>query len=328
MKYQKTIELFHVLGYNNSEYMVWRDSMSVCNFKQYLADKNYDYIFDAPMAEYTTFKIGGKADILVEPRSVFELKEIINAAREEDVPVYFIGNGSNLLVRDGGIRGAVIRFGQNMAKTSVEGNIITAECGITMARLASIAAENSLTGFEFASGIPGTLGGGIVMNAGAYKGELRDVIIEATALLKDGSIKVFNKDQLDFSYRHSVFSDSDMLVVEAKLQLEYGNESEIREQIKELSRKRRTTQPLEYPSAGSAFKRPCNGYAAAMIDSSGLKGFTVGGAQVSLKHAGFVINTGNATAKDVCDLLQHVQRTVNKNFDTMLEPEIVIIGEE
>lgn len=302
--------------------------MSVCDFKAYITRMGFDYILDAPMNEYTTFKIGGKADILVEPRSVQELKDIIFTAKKEDVPITFIGKGSNLLVLDGGIRGVVIRFGANMAKTTVEDNIITAQSGITMARLASVAADNSLAGFEFASGIPGTLGGGIVMNAGAYKGELKDVVIQVTALLPDGSIKVFEKDELDFSYRHSVFTDSDMLVLEAKILLSKGDSQEIKARIKELSQKRRTTQPLEYASAGSAFKRPKNGYAAAMIDASGLKGYTVGGAQVSEKHAGFVINKGSATAKDVVILLKDIQNKVYGQFNTMLEPEIIIIGEE
>ena len=302
--------------------------MSVDNFKAYISQMGFDYKLDALMQEYTTLKIGGKADILVEPRDTEELVKIIQKAKEESVPVTFIGNGSNLLVLDGGIRGVVIKFGVNFSKASVEEDIITAQSGILMSKLASVAADNSLGGFEFASGIPGTLGGGIVMNAGAYKGELKDVIIQVTALLKDGSIKVFNQNELDFSYRHSVFTDSDMLVLEAKIKLFKGDQEEIKARIKELSQKRRTTQPLEYPSAGSAFKRPQNGYAAAMIDECGLKGYTVGGAQVSQKHAGFVINKDNASAKDIVCLLKDVQKKVYEKFDTMLEPEIIIIGEE
>lgn len=302
--------------------------MSVDNYITYITQKGFDYKLNAPMQEYTTLKIGGNADILVEPRNTDELVDLIKKAREENVPVTFVGNGSNLLVLDGGIRGAVIKFGVNFSKTTVKDNIITAQSGILMSKLASIAAENSLTGFEFASGIPGTLGGGIVMNAGAYKGELKDVVVQVTALLKDGSIKVFNEDELDFSYRHSVFTDSDMLVLEARVKLSKGNQEEIKARIKELSQKRRTTQPLEYPSAGSAFKRPQNGYAAAMIDESGLKGYSVGGAQVSEKHAGFVINKNNAKAKDVVCLLKDVQERVYEKFDTMLEPEIIIVGEE
>lgn len=301
--------------------------MSICEFTEFVAERGFDYIFDAPMSEYTTFKIGGKADILIQPRSVEELLEIIESAEKCEVPITFIGNGSNLLVLDGGIRGAVIKFGQNMAKTTVDEDVITAQCGITMARLASIAAENSLTGFEFASGIPGTLGGGIVMNAGAYKGELKDVIIEATALCEDGTIKTFNKDELEFSYRHSVFSNTKMLVLSAKIKLEKGNVEDIRGYMNELNQKRRNSQPLEFPSAGSAFKRPVNGYAAAMIDSAGLKGYAVGGAQVSQKHAGFVINKGNATAQDVVNLLNDVKEKVYAVHNTVLEPEIIVIGE-
>lgn len=302
--------------------------MSICSFTEFVANSGFDYIINAPMDEFTTLKIGGKADILIQPRSVDELLKIIKGAKENDVPITFIGNGSNLLVLDGGIRGGVIKFGQNMSDTQVDGNIITAQSGITMARLAAIAAENQLTGFEFASGIPGTLGGGIVMNAGAYKGELKDVVIEATALLEDGTIKTFSNDELDFSYRHSIFSESNMLVLSAKIKLEKGNIEDIKGYMSELAQKRRNSQPLEYPSAGSAFKRPKNGYAAAMIDESGLKGYTVGGAQVSEKHAGFVINRNNATANDIVKLLKDVQEKVYAQHNTMLEPEIIIIGEE
>ena len=302
--------------------------MSICEFIAFLKNEGVDHIQDAPMSKYTTLKIGGTADVLVEPRSVEELIKVINSARRMNVPLCFIGNGSNLLVLDGGIRGAVIRFGQNFSDIQVFGDVIFAEAGATMARIASVAADNSLSGFEFASGIPGTIGGGIVMNAGAYKGELKDVVFEVTALLNDGTIKVYTSDELDFSYRHSVFTDSDALVLGAKIKLEHGVEAEIRERIKELALKRRSTQPLEYPSAGSAFKRPLNGYAAAMIDASGLKGYSVGGAQVSEKHAGFVINRDNATGKDVTELLKHVQCVVKKQFDTLLEPEIITIGEE
>lgn len=302
--------------------------MSICEFTQFIKENGFDYIVDAPMNEYTTFKIGGKADILIQPKSVEELALIIENAKKYSVPVTFIGNGSNLLVLDGGIRGAVIRFGQNMAETEVDGEVITAQCGITMSRLATVAAENQLTGFEFASGIPGTLGGGIVMNAGAYKGELKDVITEVTALLSDGTIKTFSNAELDFSYRHSIFTHSDMLILSAKIKLTKGRGEDIKGYMAELAQKRRNSQPLEYPSAGSAFKRPANGYAAAMIDTAGLKGYTVGGAQVSEKHAGFVINTGNATAKDVVNLLNDIRKKVFAEHNTMLEPEIIVIGEE
>ena len=302
--------------------------MSICKFTEFVAESGFDYILNAPMNEYTTLKIGGNADILIQPRTVEELLKITDKAKEYNVPVTFIGNGSNLLVLDGGIRGVVIKFGQNMARTEVDGEVISAQCGITMARLANIAAENQLTGFEFASGIPGTLGGGIVMNAGAYKGELKDVIVEVTALLKDGTIKTFNNKELDFSYRHSIFTDTEMLVLSAKIKLTKGRGEEIKTYMSELAQKRRNSQPLEYPSAGSAFKRPSNGYAAAMIDSAGLKGYAVGGAQVSDKHAGFVINRENATAKDIVNLLKDVQKKVYEMHNTMLEPEIIIIGEE
>lgn len=301
--------------------------MSVDKIKNIFTQEGFECIFDAPMEKFTTLKIGGTADVMVMPASVDELKKIISLTRENEVPVCFMGNGSNLLVSDKGIRGVVVRLGANMASTKVTGNEIWAQSGISLSRLATVACEHSLTGFEFASGIPGTLGGGIVMNAGAYKGELKDVVTEVCALLSNGEIKTFSADKLDFSYRHSIFTGSDMLVLSAKIRLEKGNKEEISAKIAELNKKRRTTQPLEYPSAGSAFKRPENGYAAAMIDSCGLKGFSVGGAQVSEKHAGFVINKGGATAGDMLALLKHVRETVNDKCGTLLEPEIVIIGE-
>jgi len=302
--------------------------MALCKLKEFIAENGFNYIFDAPMNEFTTLKIGGKADILVQPESAEQIHILTEKANEEGVGVTFIGNGSNILVRDNGVRGLVIKIGPMFAKTYVEGDIITAECGISMARLASIATENALTGFEFASGIPGTLGGGIVMNAGAYKGEIKDVVFEVTALLPDGTLRVYKGDELDFSYRHSIFTDSNMLVVEARLKLNKGDREQIIERVNELSAKRRKTQPLEYPSAGSAFKRPSNGFAAAMIDESGLKGYSVGGAQVSEKHAGFVINRAGASARDVEELLSNVREIVHAHCGTWLEPEIIIIGDK
>ncbi len=299
--------------------------MSVSELKDYFTREGIEFILDAPMDKYTTLKIGGKADCLVLPKSTEELKKVISSAKNEEIR--FVGNGSNLLVSDSGIRGITVKLGCNMSAVSVDGCEITAQSGISLARLASVASENSLTGFEFAAGIPGTLGGGIVMNAGAYKGELKDVVTSVTALLPDGTVKVFQKDELDFSYRHSVFTGSEMLVLEAKILLQKGDRDEINGKINELALKRRTTQPLEYPSAGSAFKRPQNGFAAAMIDSCGLKGLTVGGAQVSEKHAGFVINRGGATAKDMVQLLKKVQKEVYEKCGTLLEPEIVFVGE-
>ncbi len=301
--------------------------MSISQFKDYIINGGFDYIFDAPMDKFTTLHIGGNADILVQPSNVEQLVQLISVAKNFNAPVTFIGNGSNLLVCDKGIRGAVIKFGCNFSQASVDGNVITAQSGISLARLAQVALDNSLTGFEFASGIPGTLGGGIVMNAGAYKGELKDVVISVTALLEDGTVKTFEKEELDFSYRHSVFTGTKMLVLSADILLEKGDATLIKDRMNELAAKRRSTQPLEFPSAGSAFKRPKVGYAAALIDSCGLKGFAVGDAQVSEKHAGFIINKGNASAQNMLDLLDYVQKKVLKENGTFLEPEVVIIGE-
>lgn len=293
----------------------------------FLSANGIDYICSASMKEYTTFKIGGCADVLIQPKNIDELKEIVSKVKEFNVPVTFIGNGSNLLVRDGGIRGAVIKFGKKFADYEVNGETIKVLSGISMAKIAAIATENSLTGFEFASGIPGTIGGGIVMNAGAYKGELGDVVTSVDALCCDGTIKTFSGAELDFSYRHSCFTGTDMLVVSATIKLQRGDREQIAARVNELSAKRRNSQPLEFPSAGSAFKRPANGYAAAMIDQSGLKGYAVGDAAVSEKHAGFVVNKGSASAADIEQLLKDVQAKVKETFDTVLEPEIIIIGE-
>lgn len=301
--------------------------MAIEDLKARIASCGLSYIADAPMNQYTTLKIGGKADLLVQPRSTDEVVLARRLAFETGTPVTFIGNGSNLLVRDGGIRGLVVRFGPQFSSVRTEGDTLIAQSGISLAALAQTAAAAGLTGLEFASGIPGTLGGGIMMNAGAYKGEMKDVVTEATALCEDGSLRVFRGEELDFSYRHSCFTDSTMLVLEAKLTLRKGDRQEIYDRMRELALKRRTTQPLEYPSAGSAFKRPATGYAAAMIDACGLKGYRVGDAQVSEKHAGFVINRGAATAKDVLALLADVQKAVKEKFDTALEPEVVILGE-
>lgn len=302
--------------------------MKIDSFALLLASRGFDMRQHVPMHTITTLKIGGPADIVVQPRSAAELRELMALAQREEIPTLFIGNASNLLVRDGGIRGLVVRFGANMAQTRVEGETVYAACGITLAKLAAVAAERELTGFEFASGIPGTLGGAIVMNAGAYKGEMKDVVVSATAMLPDGTTRVFTGDELDFSYRHSCFTGGNMLALDAVLRLRRGKGEDIRALMQDLSRRRHTTQPLEYPSAGSAFKRPKDGFAAAMIDQAGLKGFTVGGAQISEKHAGFIVNRGGATARNVEDLLAAVQKTVFDRFGTMLEPEIVIVGEK
>ena len=279
---------------------------------------------DEPMSAHTTFRIGGPADYYVEP-SFEEVKELLFFLKKENIPYTLIGNGSNLLVSDEGIEGVVVSFGKEMSEVSWEKEVVRAKAGILLSRLASFAAAKSLSGLEFASGIPGTLGGAITMNAGAYGGEMKDVVQSVTVLDGD-EIKEYSGEEMDFSYRHSRVLDEDLIVLEVAMKLQSGREEEILSSMKELNKKRVEKQPLNFPSAGSTFKRPEGYFAAKLIEDAGLKGYTVGGAKVSEKHSGFVINFDHATAKDVCTLMQDVQRIVKEKFDVSLEPEVRMIG--
>ncbi len=279
---------------------------------------------DEPMSAHTTFRIGGPADYYVEP-TFEEVKELLSFLKKENIPYTLIGNGSNLLVSDEGIEGVVVSFGKEMSEVSWEKEVVRAKAGILLSRLASFAASKSLSGLEFASGIPGTLGGAITMNAGAYGGEMKDVVQSVTVLCGD-EMKEYSGEEMDFSYRHSRVLDEDLIVLEVTMKLQSGREEEILSSMKELNGKRVEKQPLNFPSAGSTFKRPEGYFAAKLIEDAGLKGYTVGGAKVSEKHSGFVINFDHATAKDVCTLMQDVQRIVKEKFDVSLEPEVRMIG--
>lgn len=279
---------------------------------------------DEPMSAHTTFRIGGPADYYVEP-TFEEVKELLFFLKKENIPYTLIGNGSNLLVSDEGIEGVVVSFGKEMSEVSWEKEVVRAKAGILLSRLASFAASKSLSGLEFASGIPGTLGGAITMNAGAYGGEMKDVVQSVTVLSGD-EMKEYSGEEMDFSYRHSRVLDEDLIVLEVTMKLQSGREEEILSSMKELNKKRVEKQPLNFPSAGSTFKRPEGYFAAKLIEDAGLKGYTVGGAKVSEKHSGFVINFDHATAKDVCTLMQDVQRIVKEKFDVSLEPEVRMIG--
>lgn len=279
-----------------------------------------------PMKNHTSFKIGGPADEFCEVTSEEDIMRLIDYASEKGVPYTVIGNGSNLLVADGGIRGLVIKIARGFDEISVSGEKITAQSGALLSRIASAAYRNSLTGLEFASGIPGTLGGGIYMNAGAYGGELKDVI-ESVTYLDNGEIITKTADMLEFGYRKSSFTDKDYIILSAELKLKKGNPDEIKEKTDDYRQRRTSKQPLDMPSAGSTFKRPEGYFAGKLIEDSGLKGFKIGGAQVSEKHSGFVVNAGGATAADVRALIEHIQKTVKEKFGVEMKTEVKMLGD-
>ena len=281
-------------------------------------------LFDEPMKKHTTFRIGGKADCYVEP-AMDEVEPLISYLTEQKIPYTLMGNGSNLLVSDSGIEGVTVSFGTSMSEVTVDGCILKAQAGILLSRLASFAASHSLSGLEFASGIPGTLGGAITMNAGAYGGEMKDVVV-SVKVLQEGEVREYSCEEMDFSYRHSRVLKEDMIVLEVTMNLIPGEEQDILSRMKELNSRRVEKQPLNFPSAGSTFKRPEGYFAGKLIEDAGLKGYTVGGAQVSTKHSGFVINTGDATAEDVRQLIRDVQKIVKEKFGVSLEPEVRMIG--
>lgn len=282
--------------------------------------------FNEPMKSHTTFKIGGNADIFCEPQSTQELSELIKYLNSEDKEYIVIGNGSNLLVSDDGIRGVVIKIGDKMSEVSILGDTVKAQSGILLSRLSKLVAKEGLSGMELISGIPGSLGGAVYMNAGAYGAEIGDVIKEVRCVLKNGEIKTFGKEELLLGYRKSVLMENGAIVTECVLKLKKGNKEEINALMGETTKKRVEKQPLELPSAGSTFKRPEGYFAGKLIEDSGLKGYRSGGAMISQKHAGFVVNIDNATAKDVMAVITHAQTVVLEKYGVMLEPEIRFIG--
>ena len=284
-------------------------------------------LVDEPMKRHTTFRIGGPADFFLPPSTVAEVRGILEICREEELPYFILGNGSNLLVSDKGYRGVIIQLYRNFSNISVEGNEICASSGALLSQIAAAARNASLTGFEFAGGIPGTLGGAVFMNAGAYGGELKDVLKEAVVMTEQGEILTLPVEKLDMGYRTSRIKKAGYLVLEARLVLEQGDMDKIRDITKDLTEKRVSKQPLEYPSAGSTFKRPEGYFAGKLIMDAGLRGYQVGDAQVSEKHCGFVINKGNATAADVLTLIENVREKVQEQFGVTLEPEVKFLGE-
>lgn len=285
-------------------------------------------LLDEPMSEHTTFAVGGPADILVLPKSVKDMSLAIRAARALELPITVLGGGSNVLVRDGGIRGVVIQLNQMTKVLSCNENKILASAGFMLKDVCQFAQEHALTGMEFACGIPGTLGGAVFMNAGAYGGEMSHVVSRVRTVNSTGGVHTYNAPNLGFAYRQSRFQKSQEFVVEIELLLRSGNKADIQSEMDELMQKRRSKQPLDLPSAGSTFKRPPGHFAGTLIDQTGLKGLSCGDAQVSTKHAGFVVNTGHASAQDVLDVIHEVQRRVEKAHGVHLEPEVRIIGED
>lgn len=284
-----------------------------------------DIKIDEKLSEYVNFKVGGPADILLIPNSKEQVIKSIKICKENNIPFYLIGNGSNILVRDGGFRGVVLSL-KNVKNIYVDGEKIEAECGVMLKEVSDKAIENSLTGFEFACGIPGTIGGAVFMNAGAYDGEISKVIESAEVIDENCNIIRLSREELDFGYRSSLVMKKGYTVLSAVFKLEKGQVKTIKELIEDLTNKRESKQPLEYPSAGSTFKRPTGYFAGKLIQDAGLKGYSIGGAAVSEKHSGFVINKGNATAKDITDLIKHIQDEVKKQFGVDLHPEVRIIG--
>ena len=280
-----------------------------------------------PMKNHTTFRAGGCADYLVEPESVEAVREIVRLCCQENMPYYVVGNGSNLLVSDKGVRGVVIQLLRNFNQIEVSGEEIHVQAGAVNASVARQALDAGLTGFEFAAGIPGTTGGAVVMNAGAYGGEMKDILKEVTVLEEDGRVHTLAAEELELGYRTSIIARKGYIVLDICLKLEKGDPEVIRAKMDELREKRVTKQPLEYPSAGSTFKRPEGYFAGKLIMDAGLRGFTVGGAQISEKHCGFVINRGNATAEDVVNLMEETKKIVMEKFGVVLEPEVKRLGE-
>jgi len=283
--------------------------------------------FNAPLKDLTTMRVGGCAACLIEADCEDTIHRCLSIAAEYSLPLLVIGNGSNMIISDHGFPGVVLHISKKMAVIRCDGEYITAQAGAMLPAVSRLAAENSLTGLEFASGIPGSVGGAVVMNAGAYGGEMKNVLHSVT-VYADGNVQTLSVDALNLSYRHSIFMEHpDWIVLSATFKLTHGDREQILAQMGDLNARRREKQPLQYPSSGSFFKRPEGHFAGALIEQSNLKGYTVGGAQVSQLHAGFIINIGNATADDIYQLMKHVQKTVYETFSVELYPEVRLIGE-
>ena len=279
-----------------------------------------------PMKNHTTFKIGGPAQYYVTPESVTQIQEVVSLCRDMNIPLHVIGNGSNILVGDDGVDGVVLALFNTFSDYEIKDNVITAQAGMSLIKLAVIALREGLTGLEFASGIPGSVGGAVYMNAGAYDGQMKDVVTSVTVLDEAGDIRILGRDELDMGYRTSTVAKHNMIVLQVIIELKAGNKEQIKDRMNQLSELRKQKQPLEYPSAGSTFKRPEGFFAGKLIADAGLKGYSIGGAAVSEKHAGFVVNMGGATAKDVVELTDYIKKRIIEQFGVTLELEIKKIG--
>lgn len=297
----------------------------------------YDYIktiiprerilFHEPMSKYTTFRVGGEAECILMIQKEEELARLVPYLNQIEQEYFILGNGSNLLVGDKGYQGMILKFGEEMAQIQVEGTRMTVKAGALMAKAAATAKQHSLTGLEFAAGIPGSIGGGIVMNAGAYDGEMKQIVESVRVMDRDGQILTLDNDTMEFGYRTSIIKDRPFIVVEAVFQLAEGNPEKISARMEELALLRKSKQPLEYASAGSTFKRPEGYFAGKLIMEAGMRGYRIGGAQVSDKHCGFIVNTGKATAADIKEVIEEVQERVKERFHVTLEPEIIFLGD-
>ena len=299
--------------------------MQIKNLLDGLDKYKIEYVCNEPMSRYTTFKIGGNADLLVKVKTVAELKQVVALAKDTDTPYFILGKGSNLLVSDDGIEGIVISL-RDIDDVKIDNDTVTCGAGASLRTVCIAAQKASLSGLEFAYGIPGTVGGALYMNAGAYGGEMSQVVISATAINSKGEEFTLTLDDMNLGYRTSVFKSNDYIITSVTMRLAHGDENEIKSAMDDFFARRHDKQPLEYPSAGSTFKRPEGYFAGALIEKNNLKGVSVGGAQVSEKHAGFVINTGDATCNDVLKLIEKIKDTVKSADDVLLEPEVIFVG--
>ena len=290
-----------------------------------LSELKIEYVKNEPMSRHTTFKIGGNADLFVKIKNIEELKSVIKTAKQNDVPYFILGKGSNLLVSDNGIEGAVISL-DGLDTVKISGNTVVCGAGASLRAVCIATQKASLSGLEFAYGIPGTVGGALYMNAGAYGGEMSQVVVSASVINADGIESILSLNDMKLGYRKSVFKNSDMIITSVTFELKNGDKNEIKAAMDDFFTRRRDKQPLEYPSAGSTFKRPEGYFAGALIEQNNLKGVSVGGAEVSSKHAGFVINKGDATCCDVLELIKKVQDTVRSADNVDLEPEVIFVG--
>lgn len=288
-------------------------------------ESGFTYIENEPLKKHTTFKIGGEAQMFVSVENIDQLKAVLDACKQNDIPLFVLGKGSNLLISDDGMSGVVLTLEGEFKDISIKENKITAGAGVNLAKLCTFALSHSLSGLEFAYGIPGSVGGAAYMNAGAYDGEMKDVVLSVTHITRDGEVVTLDAEDLDLSYRHSVYKTNDNIILFVTVELCSKNADEIKAKMDDFMNRRKTKQPLEFPSAGSVFKRPQGNFAGTLIEQCGLKGKTIGGAQVSQKHSGFIINVGDATCKDVLDLIEFVQKTVKDKTGYFLEREIIHI---